>query len=351
VSKLIHHTLKVAQIEQLTSEAVRIHFELTPEQKTSFAYEAGQFITFRIAIDGKSHQRSYSLCSSPNVDAGLAIAVKAVHNGTVSVYLCKNLKVGDTLEALAPAGRFVWKVRPQMQQMVAFAAGSGITPIYSIIKENLHREPTTNMVLFYANKSEEHCLFYDELQALQKQFPNRISVQHFFSKTGNKQFPVRRLNRVNIADAFDWFTSKEWMREFYICGPEPLMQEIKVVLKERGIAAHSMHTEKFASPSDKEKAHKEVPLIEGTLSVDLDGDVRSLPITNKDILLNRVALSGLEPPHNCMSGICGVCMARLDEGEIVMEEDYSLTEEEKANGYILTCQAKIASEKVQITYI
>ena len=337
------YPLRVAQVIQETAQSATLVLIIPEQWQADFPFVPGQFITFRLQHQEQEYRRSYSV--SGKQGDKLMITIKRVADGTISNYLLDEARPGFKLEATIPAGLFTLptEVDPSTQH-VFFAAGSGITPIMAMIDSLLDDNSTSAVALLYANHSEQDTIFKERLASLQAHHPDRFILTHYWSDKEHGQ----RLNRISIADWFDDLRSGE--KRAYVCGPTGFMKEAIAVAEGRLPAEH-LRTEKFvAGASGLPLENEGEPQLKAKLRVTVDGETKEIALNERDVLLTKAAQAGLEPPHNCMSGICGVCMARLEKGEVVMDEDYALTDEDRAKGFILTCQTRAASEEVVIRY-
>jgi len=352
--------LKVDQIEQETPHSRTIKFDVTEEELHKFQFKPGQFIGLKMEVNGQDEERSYSLSSS-SIDEGLCITVKKVEGGKVSAHIVDVLQEGDELLCAPPEGRFTITADPSKRRKHFFiAAGSGITPIYSLIRYILNFEPKSEVYLLYGNRTEEDVIFNAQLQTLEEQFRGQFFVKHVFSAKKPSRWKI-----FSISDDEDWtgrIDSKKlnrWLKKnsdqqtethYYICGPGNMNLDLYEYLKNKGIPAKQIHVESFMTA--QEFAAREEGTIEGTfqLEVQLNGERKEISLTGNKPILEALLDEGLPAPHSCTSGACASCMAKVVEGEVAMDVDFALSDEEKEEGYVLTCQARPVSYRVSINY-
>ncbi len=354
------YQLTVSNIKQETPDTVSIALTIPNELATTFSYQQGQYLTLKVVVNGEECRRSYSLCSSPNTNEPHTIAVKRVAGGKVSNYLADEVKVGDTLEVMAPAGNFTSTLDASNNvQYVLFAAGSGITPVISILKSVLHTEPQSSVVLFYGNRNEESIIFNNELQALAQQHEARLQVIHTLSQpTDAWQGQRGRLDRIKAVDLYDKHAGTGAKKHF-VCGPNDMMTEVLAALSGRGVAESDIIIEYFTTPVAEEKAPPTVANADADaddftgiskVTILLDGEETEIEMQSKDFILNEAIESGLDAPYSCQGGVCTTCLAKVVEGKVTMDESFGITDDEIAKGYILTCQSHPKSATVKIDY-
>jgi 3-ketosteroid 9alpha-monooxygenase subunit B len=339
--KRTYHALRVQKIIRETADACSVVFEIPAELREVFKYKAGQFLTLEVPYEGKTLKRCYSLASSPETDSEHKVTIKRVPNGRISNWVNEQLREGDSVRVLPPEGRFV--MTREVDEMVLFAGGSGITPVISIIKTALVRTSRT-IKLVYANRNAESVIFKDELDALLEANRGRLSIVHRFDNVDGF---------LRIADV-GRLLPKGREGEYFLCGPEGFMDAVEKGLAAAGVASERVHIEKFVSPSD-EPHKEEAPLPAGevpdTIHVELAGKAYDLPYVPGKTLLKLAVDAGLDAPYSCEEGFCGCCTARLVEGTVHMTEDEALTADEKKKGYILTCQARPTSRSCSIKFL
>ena len=344
------HSLTIKEIKKETENAVSILFDVPAELQNEFQFIAGQYITIKKTIAGEELRRAYSICSAPNCGE-LRIAVKAVDNGTFSVYACTILKEGDVLEVSKPEGKFVLETSTKnAKNYLAIAAGSGITPIMAMIKAVVIEEPKSTFTLIYGNKTEVDTIFRNELEDFKNEFSTQFNVQYVYSREQHNDALFGRINTRNIN-----FIIKNKFKNIafdtsFLCGPEEMIHIAKDVLIEYGLNEDAIHFELFSTPISSEIATKQS--FEGTseITILLDDEETTFEMDSKTTILTSALKEGLDAPYSCQGGICSSCIAKVTEGSAVMTKNTILSEEEINDGLILTCQAHPTSQKITIDY-
>lgn len=334
------HPLRVTRVVRETAEAASFTLDVPAELRGAYAYEAGQFLTFRFRIDGQRHLRSYSMSSSPAVDADLAVTVKRVPGGLVSNWMNETLRPGDVVEATVPAGAFC--LRPGDGEVVAFAAGSGITPVFSLLKTAL-ATTTRRVRLLYANRDRDAVIFGADLDALVERYADRLEVVHHLDV---EQGFVD-------ADALAPFVEAAAGAECYICGPTPFMDIAEGGLLAHGVAAARIHIERFTPAPPPEPPEASAASAAGPatrVTVQLDGRTGTADHRPGTTILQTARQMGLSPPFSCEAGNCATCMARVVEGAVEMRVNDVLTDDEVADGWVLTCQSLPTTASVHVVY-
>ena len=335
--------LRVERVVAETADAVSLVLDV-PGEGEAFRYRAGQFVTFRVVIDGVAHQRSYSMSSSPSVDADLQVTVKRVPGGLVSNWLLDSIGAGDVVDVSPPTGSFV--LDETAPEIVAFAAGSGITPIFSILKAAL-AGPRPRVRLLYANRDRASVIFAAELEELAARHAQRFTALfHLDDESGF-------VDRAEIAE----LTGGPRDAVFYVCGPTEFMATVQRSLVDLGIGDSRIHIERFTpwdAPAEAEAAAP-APAAEGEatpveVTIRLGGRTVTVAHRPGTTILQTVRFAGLRPPSSCETGTCATCMAQVVEGHAVMRNNEALTPEEVAAGWVLTCQAEPASPTVHVVY-
>ena len=343
------HNLNIKSISKVTDDSVAISFDVPSELKSAFSYEAGQYITLKTTINGEEVRRDYSICSSKG-SGDLTVAVKSVENGTFSVYANKHLKEGDTLEVSQPNGRFVFEANSaKTRTIAAFAAGSGITPILSIAKTLLEDEPFSNFILLYGNKTLKDTMFMQELVSLKNTYGNRFHPYFIFSQAREEDSLFGRIEKSTVNLIVKNKYKEVTIDSFYLCGPEPMIHTVKEVLLENRVKEKNILFELFTAPVQDEDRSTTAT---GTsaIKVIVDDEEFTFEMSNEQSILEASLKQKIDAPYSCQGGICSSCIARITEGEAVMRQNNILTDNEVAEGLILTCQAHPTTATVVVDY-
>ncbi len=352
------HPLTIKEIKNETNDCVSVLFDMPGELKKSFAFQQGQSLTMRATINGEEVRRTYSLCSSP-LDNEWRVAIKKVDSGLFSTYANDTLKTGDVLEVMEPVGKFYTELNPvNKKNYLAFAAGSGITPVLSIIKTTLRTEPGSTFTLVYGNKSRSSIIFFEELEGLKNKFIDRFNFFNIISRERTESvINSGRINRDKLnelAKLLDYATTDE----IFICGPEEMIFCIKEFFLEKNIAEKNIHFELFATSGQKAQGtrHKAQgtsntgPQSNITIKVDGRSFDFSLSLNSETTILDAALQQGADLPYACKGGMCCTCKGRLLEGEVEMDVHWGLEHEEIEQGFILTCQSHPKTEKVVVDF-
>lgn len=350
------HGLRIADVRRETPDAVSIAFEVPSALAESFRFASGQYLTLRSVIAGEEVRRSYSICSGLD-DAELRVAIKRVDGGLFSGFVNEGLGVGDTVEVMPPEGRFGIEPEPaQTRVYAAFAAGSGITPILSIMKTVLAREASSRFFLFYGNRTTGSILFRDILEDLKDRFLDRLSVFHVLSREVQDVSILNgRLDTDKTALFLKAILPARLIDQAFVCGPATMIDEVTAALAGSGVAESRIHAERFTPAPDRPsrvarpKILTEPPL--ALASITIDGiKTESIAIEAGETVLEAALRAGLDLPYSCRGGMCCTCRARVVEGEVAMALNYSLQPWEIEAGFVLTCQSRPTTERVEIDY-
>jgi ring-1,2-phenylacetyl-CoA epoxidase subunit PaaE len=349
------HRLAINDLRRETPDAVSLTFAIPKELADDYAFAPGQYLTLRATMDGEEVRRSYSICSGPE-DGELRIAVKKVDGGAFSSWAADELKKGDELDVMTPTGRFGIAPAPaEARTYVGFAAGSGITPVLSIVKGVLSREPKSRFFLFYGNRSTAVVLFREDLEELKDRFLERLAL--FYVISGEEQdLPILhgRLDGKKVNILLRSLVPAETVDHVFICGPIGMSDEIEATCRDLGIAEDRIHVERFVSglggkPRPKAVIPPSAPP-KAFASLVIDGKRREVPVAEGEAILDAALRAGVDLPFACKGGMCSTCRAKLVDGRAEMDVNYSLEPWELKAGFILTCQAKPVSEKVVVDY-
>lgn len=349
------HTLKVKAVNKETADCVSIAFTIPETLQKEFEFEQGQNITIKKNIDGEEVRRSYSICAAP-FENELKVAVKKVEGGKFSAYANEILKEGDELEVLPPTGKFNCKLQvANCKQYVAFAAGSGITPIISIIKTTLQTEPNSSFTLVFGNRSRSSIIFFEELEGLKNKYLQRFNFINILSRE-KTDAPINfgRIDNEKLA-ALSKLINYKSIDDFFICGPEEMIFCVKEFLEQLGIDKKKIHFELFGTPGSKVNKVQTTEDNNGgpksKITVKLDGRSFDFDLgINAGNILDAALQQGADLPFACKGGVCCTCKAKLIEGEVKMDVNWGLEHEEIEQGYILTCQSHPVTEKVVVDF-
>jgi ring-1,2-phenylacetyl-CoA epoxidase subunit PaaE len=344
------YKLTIKEIIKETEHAVSISFTVPENLKNDFAFKAGQYITLKTTIDGNEVRRDYSLCSSPQ-SGDLKVAVKEVKDGTFSAYANDQLQVGDELEVATPKGRFVFIPNDsKTKHIAAFAAGSGITPILSIIKCALEEEQNSKVILVYGNKTTKDTMFLDEILRLQHSYKNRFSVQFVFSQEQEQDAIFGRIEKSTVNLIIKSKYKHLTIDAFYLCGPQAMIHTVKDVLTEHDINESNIYYELFKAAKPAEINNDTKASGETKITVIVDEEETTFSMSQKQTILDAALDKDLDAPYSCQGGICSSCIARLKEGKATMRQNNILTDSELAEGLILTCQAQPTTPTIVVDY-
>ena len=340
------YELTISKITQLTTSSVMITFEVPELLKKVFHFEAGEYLTLQQTIRGEKVRRAYSICSGVN-EGELSVAVKRVPNGVFSTYATTQLKAGDVLEVMPPKGSFVFFYDIfGNRDIMLFSAGSGVTPMMSIAKTALSKT-NIKVVFVYGNKSKEEALFFDEIEALRIQYPERFLVHYAFSQQPWGDHYTGRINDRIVNEIFAKYKDLNWGR-YYACGHTELVKNLREILLLRGIDKDRIFTELFeASPAEIDYS-----TLQGNVAItlELNGQTHSFESARNQTLLSSALLRGYDAPYSCLNGVCSSCIGRVEEGEAKMAKNETLSEEEVSQGYILTCQAYAMTDTIKVRF-
>ena len=357
---MIHfHSLQVKQVKKETDDCVSISFLVPEELKDVFQFTQGQNLTIKKEINGQELRRNYSICSSP-LDNELKVAVKKIEGGLFSTFANEELKAGDFLEVMPPTGEFFTPLDPSQQKSyVAFAAGSGITPVLSIIKTTLLTEPKSNFTLVYGNRNKASIIFKEELEALKDKFIDRFRIYHILSRE-QVDSPINE-GRIDAEKCELFFTKLiniKTTHEFFLCGPKQMIFCVKELLELNNVAKEHIHFELFTIPGQKqisiagkESGSEKIVGQTAQVSIKLDGSSFEFELPyNGQTILNAALDLGADLPYACKGGVCTTCKAKLQEGKVEMDTNWGLEQDEVEKGFILTCQSHPLTEKVVVDF-
>lgn len=354
MSELVFHRLRVTEVTPLTDDSVAVTFDVPEALSDVFRYIPGQHVTVRAMIDGEDVRRSYSICA--NASSGkLRVGVKRLRGGKFSTYATTQLAAGDFLEVMPPVGEFTIDIDPGApRRAVAIAAGSGVTPVLSLISSSLEAEPGAHWTLVYGNRTANSIMFLDELEGLKDRYRDRFQLFHILSREGS-DVPLLsgRIDSKKIRLIHERLIGSWRVDGWYLCGPYDMVMEAHSTLTDLGVAEGRIHDELFfAGPIDESRLPPEPPPGEGSvaLTVILDGRAVTTRMAPENSILDAALRVRSELPFSCKGGMCATCKGLIEEGEVTMDKNYALIESEVEAGYVLTCQSHPTTDKVVVRY-
>ena len=349
------HTLKVKEVKKETSDCVSVSFLIPEDLAEIFSFKEGQNITIKKNINGEEIRRSYSVCNAP-YEKELKVAIKKTTGGLFSSFANDELKTGDILEIMPPTGRF--NARPETGNYLAIAAGSGITPIISIIKHTLKTQPQSSFTLIYGNKSRGSIIFFEDIEALKNKFMERFTCINILSREKtDAEINYGRIGTEKL-EGLKHLLNFKTFNDAFICGPEEMIFDSAAFLEENGILKNNIHFELFTTPGQKQTVINSKQLAEekdagpkSNITIKVDGRSFNFNLAYKaENILDAALQQGADLPYACKGGVCCTCRAKLIEGKVHMDVNYALEDDEVAQGFILTCQSHPLTEKIVIDF-
>lgn len=348
------HPLRVIEVSPLTDDSVTVTFEVPEDLEVAFDFLPGHHVTMRAHIDGEDVRRSYSICSNAN-SGKLRVGIKRLPGGAFSNWAFEHLEAGDVVEVMPPVGEFTIKPdRDTTRHRVAIAAGSGITPVLSLISTTLESEPGSTWTLVYGNRTANSVMFLEELEGLKDRYPDRFQLIHVLSREGS-DLPLLsgRIDDAKIRVVHEQILGGREIDDWYLCGPYDMVMAARATLADLGVDDARMHDELFfAGPLDEASLPPEPPQGEGTvdLTVILDGRAVETRMDPETSILDAALRVRSELPFSCKGGMCASCKGRIEEGEVRMDKNYALVDTELDAGYVLTCQSHPITARVVVRY-
>jgi ring-1,2-phenylacetyl-CoA epoxidase subunit PaaE len=343
------YKLQIKEVKRETPSAVSIVFNIPSELKSVFQFIAGQYVNLKLTLDGKEIRRAYSICSSPQ-SGELRIAIKSVTNGLFSKFANENLKAGDIIEVSHPEGRFIFEPNAEKQKnYIGFVAGSGITPVLSILQSVLEEESNSTFVLVYGNKTPQDTIFHAQLHDLQLKYVGRFFVHYVYSQAKVENELFGRIDKANVNFVLNTKHKEITFDKFYLCGPEEMINLVSSILKEHNVADKNIKFELFTTSSTE---NAEATSGEGhtKITILVDGDETTFEMSQKQTILEAALKQGLDVPYSCQGGICSSCLAKINSGSAEMRKNSILTDKEVESGLTLTCQAHPKSSEIYIDF-
>ncbi|MDH4072725.1 MAG: 2Fe-2S iron-sulfur cluster-binding protein [Gammaproteobacteria bacterium] len=350
-----YHQLTVVGKENETPDSVRVSLQVPDNDRALFGFLPGQHLPMQISIAGKPVRRTYSICSPPG-ELPLTVGIRVQPGGLFSEFVQDELEVGDTIDVMPPVGQFHANVDPASSRTcLAFAAGSGITPVLSIIRATLENEPESRVVLFYGNRRQQTTMFIDDLYALKNRYPERLQLYFLFSQE-EQEFDIfgGRLDAGKVANLIEAFCGGLEPDEAFICGPDTMIGDVRSALIESGMTEDRVHSERFGAPRKTGAPRSGVTAGSdriATVNVIMDGHRKSFDMmAGSENLVDAAAEQGIELPYSCKGGVCATCRTHLRDGEVRMAANYGLEPWEIEDGFVLACQSLPVSDSVTIDY-
>lgn len=367
MSQPTFHALPVTAITTETDKAITVSFKPEAADADLFAYQAGQYLTLKFVVNGKEERRAYSMSSAPR-DEEISVTVKRVEGGIVSNHIANHVKAGDLVEVMPPQGRFLVKPDPAARRdYYLFGAGSGITPLMSILRTLLEEEPKSRVHLLYGNRDEQNIIFDQQLAALQKRHEGQLLVRHILSRPikekagglrglfgGGKVSWNGSVGRIDIKAVQTFLNDYPGAvadKQYYICGPGQMIDNVEQALLGLGVKKAVIHSERFVSANAaKQKSVPTNPVAGAKAFVKLGGKDLEVEVKSGQTILDALLEDGATPPYSCLAGACSTCMAKVTKGGVKMEVCFAIDDDEIAEGYILACQAHPTTPEVYVEF-
>jgi len=355
------HELNISRVRAQTGDAIAVTFKVPAALQSLFAFQSGQYLTLKASIDSQEVRRSYSICSSrPHYDAthDIEIGIRAVEGGVFSQWALRHFQAGVAVAVMPPQGRFGVQ-QPAARHRAGFAAGSGITPILSIISSTLEQQANAQFTLVYGNRNMASVMFNEELQDLKDKFTHRLTLVHVLSRqTQDTGLLQGRLDAAKVTALLHSVLPANTLEEVFVCGPEGMMDGTTEALLRAGVYADRIHSERFSSPAQPYRAtthavSKNVSTMDEAkvaLTLILDGKQHALRMSADQKILDVGLAAGLDLPYSCRGGVCCTCRAKVMQGSVAMEKNFTLEDWETKQGFVLSCQSRPTSDAVTVSY-
>lgn len=341
------HKINIHDVIRETADAVSLVFKIPGNLKSKFAFHSGQYLTLKKTINGNEVRRAYSICSSPT-DTYLKVAIKAVENGVFSTYATSELKAGNFIEISEPEGKFILEPKAN-KNYIAFAAGSGITPILSMVKDVLASESSSTFTLIYGNKTVADTIFKKELDVFKEVNSERFNLHYVYSREQTEDSLFGRINKTNTKSFINSTYKDTNFDAAYLCGPEEMIKEVSATLSEQGLADENIHFELFTASVD-ETAVSEIQEGSTEVTILLDDEETTFIMKQTDDILSASLRNNLDAPYSCQGGVCSSCLCKVTEGKAVMVKNSILSDSEIEEGLVLACQAFPTTPNIAIDF-
>lgn len=343
------YKLTIKEVKRETPEAISVAFNVPESLQDFYKFTAGQYVNLKLVLDGQEIRRAYSICSSPN-SGELRISIKALANGFFSVFANKELAAGQLIEVGTPEGRFTFESKSTRRKTYgAFVAGSGITPVMSILQTVLEEEPESTFVLVFGNRTPESTIFYEKLNALHNKYVGRFFLYYVFSQTKLDGHLFGRIDRSAVNFILKNKHKEFEFENFYLCGPNEMIAQVSDILKDNNIPEKKIKFELFTTIADENEVEQNLDG-QSKVTVLLDDEETTFMIPSNTVILDAVLKQGLDAPYSCQGGICSSCIAKVTHGAAQMKKNAILTDGEIADGFVLTCQAVPTTNEIYIDY-
>lgn len=351
MAKLDYHHLRVTEVDRLTDDAVAVSFDVPAELEETFRRLPGQHIILKTELDGREVQRSYSICSNA-LTGKLRVGIRRLHGGRFSNWATTELRAGDVLEVLSPIGDFTIDPNtPTGHHRCAIAAGSGITPIISLVATTLEVDPAASWTVIYGNRTARSIMFLDELHGMKDRWPTRLQLIHVLSREETVPLLSGRIDAERLEGLFATLVEPGLVDEWFLCGPQNMVETVRAVLAERDVPEAVIHDELFFSEAPGGQIMREEDTKgEVSLSFTLDGRTSSIRMGRNESVLDAALKVRSELPYSCRGGMCASCKARVVTGEVTMRKNYALVDEDLNAGFALTCQAHPATDVLVVDF-
>jgi ring-1,2-phenylacetyl-CoA epoxidase subunit PaaE len=347
-----YHTLRIADVRRETPECISVTFDLPPELAPAYRFVQGQHLGLRTTLDGEELRRSYSICSGVD-DGEIRVAIKKVGSGKFSHWANEALKPGDPIEVLTPEGRFFTPLDPEHgKHYVAFVAGSGITPVLSLIRTTLAREPKSRFTLVYGNRRQSSVMFHEALEDLKDRYLTRFSLYNVFSREAQEvELFNGRIDAAKVNQFLESLVPSDTIDEAFICGPLTMIDDVEVALIAAGVPANHVHVERFGIPTGLAQEIDDTEAAQSHIELIIDGVKREVDfMPGQHSILDAGRSAGIDLPFSCKAGMCSTCRAKVLDGQVRMAKNYALEPHEVDDGFVLTCQSYPLTDRVVISY-